>query len=134
MSLASFSTRLTRIGYQCKMCRQGPYECGTRACLLQYVIVLTNRALYPPACAHICRVMLQLLRSYTGGHEVCPGSYETLGTGPDLQGAAPAAQEGSFPTTGGTGSDSARHSQSPVLSEGGGEDHAVQGVGSTEAG
>lgn len=45
-----------------------------------------------------------------------------------------ASREESFPTSGGTGSDSARHSQSPVLSEGGGEDHAVQGVDNAEAG
>ena len=81
-----------------------------------------------------CHLLLQSLTFFeisTGGPETCHGKH---GTVLYLRGGGLIAREASIPTSGGTGSDSAQPSQSPVLSEGGGEEHAVQDVDHTVEG
>lgn len=82
------------------------------------------------ACAHLMSCVTAAV-DITGGHGMCCGNHGTVLT---LRGGGLVAREASMPTSGGTDSDSGQPSQSSVLSEGRGEEHAVQGVDQTVAG
>ena len=79
-------------------------------------------------------VTLHMERCHAGGLRTRLGSHRRPDAALSPQGGGLKGEEGSLPKSGGTGSDSGRPSQSPVLSEGGGEEPAVQGVEHTEVG
>ena len=76
--------------------------------------------------------------THAGGQVASPGIQQPPGRVLRLREAGLVTQEDSTPaaepTSGATCSSSARPSQSPGLSEAGGEEHAVQGQNHTEAG